>query len=86
VSEPASFAAVSAVVPTGEGRYRGEIHPGWTIAGKPNGGYLLGMLGRAATCEVPHPHVIATSAHYLRPPEPGPVELETQVLRVGRSA
>jgi hypothetical protein len=44
------------------------------------------MLGRAATCEVPHPHVIATSAHYLRPPDPGPVELETEVLRVGRSA
>jgi hypothetical protein len=86
VTHEAAFATVSAVVAEGAGRYRGEVHPDWTIAGKPNGGYLLAMLGRAAAGESTHPHVIAASAHYLRPPEPGPVHIETEVLRAGRSA
>lgn len=86
MTNPAAFAAVSAVVPAGSGRYHGEVHPAWTIAGKPNGGYLLAMLGRAASAETAHPHVIAASAHYLRPPEPGPVEITTEVLRAGRTA
>jgi acyl-coenzyme A thioesterase PaaI-like protein len=86
VTSRAAFSTVSAVAADGEGRYRGDIHPDWTIAGKPNGGYLLAMLGRAAAAETAHPHVIAASAHYLRPPEPGPVAIETEVLRAGRTA
>jgi acyl-coenzyme A thioesterase PaaI-like protein len=86
VTDEAAFGAVSAVVAAGDGRYRGDVHPDWTIAGKPNGGYLLAMLGRAAAEETPHVHVIAASAHYLAPPEPGPVEIATDVLRVGRGA
>ena len=86
MTHEAAFGTVSAVVAQGEGRYRGNVHPDWTIAGKPNGGYLLAMLGRAATAETAHPDVIAASAHYLRPPDPGPVEIETEVLRAGRTA
>jgi len=33
-----------------------------------------------------HPHVITASAHYLRPPDPGPVEVQAEVLRAGRTA
>jgi hypothetical protein len=80
------FAAVSAVVPTTPGRFDAEVSADWTIDGKPNGGYLLSMLGRAATWDGPHPHVLAASAHYLRPPVPGPVTLAVTVLRTGRSA
>lgn len=86
MTNPAAFSTVSAIVAEGDCQYRGEIHPDWTIAGKPNGGYLLAMLGRAAAAETEHPHVIAASAHYLRPPEPGPVRIETEVLRAGRTA
>jgi hypothetical protein len=82
----ASFAAVSALTADGPGRFTAAIHPDWTIAGKPNGGYLLGMLGRAAVLTGPHEHVIAASAHFLRPPEPGPVRVEVELLRAGRSA
>ncbi|MGA8726167.1 MAG: thioesterase family protein [Acidimicrobiales bacterium] len=81
-----SFASVSALVATGGGRFEGEIDGEWTIGGKPNGGYLLAMLGRAATWTGPHDHPIAASAHYLRPPEPGPVRIDTEVLRAGRTA
>jgi hypothetical protein len=84
--KPATFASVTALVPSGPGRFAAEIHPAWTIGGKPNGGYLLAMLGRAAATVGPHEHVIAASAHYLRSPDPGQVEIDAQVLRAGRSA
>ena len=45
------------------------------MGGKPNGGYLLSMLGRAALSTSRHPHVNAASAHYLRAPEPGAATL-----------
>lgn len=80
------FSEVSTLAARGAGRFDGEVHPEWTIGGKPNGGYLLAMLGRAAAAVSTHGHVIAASAHYLRSPDPGPVVVEAEVLRDGRSA
>lgn len=93
--DPRSFTAVTALeaLPSGPGaseggpaRFAAVIDPLWTIAGKPNGGYLLALLGRAASTVGGHEHVIAASAHYIRPPEPGPVVIEAEILRAGRSA
>jgi acyl-coenzyme A thioesterase PaaI-like protein len=81
-----SFSEVTAVTEVGEGRFSGRVDPEWTIADKPNGGYLLAMLGRAAAVVSPHKDVISASAHYLRSPDPGPVLIDAQVLRAGRSA
>ncbi|HEY0561386.1 MAG TPA: thioesterase family protein [Frankiaceae bacterium] len=81
-----SFATVSALTERTPGCFDGLVDEEWTIGGKPNGGYLLAMLGRAATATGPHPHVIAASATYLRPPDPGPVVVAAEVLRAGRSA
>lgn len=81
-----AFSEVSELQPVGPGRFDADVHPAWTIGGKPNGGYLLAMLGRAATWNSTHPHVVAASAHYLRSPEPGPIAIETETLRTGRSA
>lgn len=67
------------------GRFDAVADPGWTIAGKPNGGYLLAIIGQAATRVSAHPHIVAVSAHYLRPPEAGPVTVEAGALRTGRS-
>ena len=83
---PLPFADATALTPLGEGRFAGDVSDRWTIVGKPNGGYLLAMLGRAATITGAHPHVLAASAHYLRSPDPGPVLLEVEELRRGRSA
>ena len=80
------FSQVTAVTQCEPGRFSAEVDPEWTIGGKPNGGYLLSMLGRAATSMGVHGHVIAASAHYLRSPEPGPVLIHTELLRGGRSA
>lgn len=81
-----SFAAVSAIRERRPGCFDADVHARWTIGGKPNGGYLLAMLGRAATTAGPHEHVIAASATYLSPPAPGPITIETELLRAGRSA
>jgi hypothetical protein len=88
VSKPGQglFSAVSAVTQREPGRFSAEIDPEWTIGAKPNGGYLLSILARAATSVSVHDHVTAASAHYLHSPEPGPVLIETELLRTGRSA
>jgi hypothetical protein len=81
-----SYAAVSGLSGTAPGPFTADVSPEWTIGGKPNGGYLIAMLGSAATVIGPHPHVIAASAHYLAPPEHGTVTIEATTLRTGRSA
>lgn len=81
-----SFSDVTALQQRSAGVFTAEISPAWTIAGKPNGGYLLAMLGQAAGLVGLHPHVIAASAHYLATPQPGPATIEVEVLRSGRSA
>lgn len=84
--ESHSFAAVSGLSGTAPGPFTAQVSPEWTIGGKPNGGYLIAILGSAATTVGPHPHVIAASAHYLAPPEHGMVTVEATALRTGRSA
>ncbi|MEB3368968.1 thioesterase family protein [Saccharopolyspora mangrovi] len=81
-----TFADVSRIDELSPGEYTAEAHPDWTIGGKPNGGYLLAMLGRAAAQSATHQHVLAASAHYPHSPKPGPLHLTTEVLRTGRSA
>jgi acyl-coenzyme A thioesterase PaaI-like protein len=81
-----TFEAVTDLTEIGDGRFAGTVSAEWTIGGRPNGGYLLAMLGRAATWVSPHDHVIAASAHYLTSPEPGAVTVTTDVLRAGRTA
>jgi hypothetical protein len=79
------FSEVSSLRAVAPDRFEGTVDPEWSIRGKPNGGYLLAMLGRAAAA-VAHPHVIAASAHYVAAPQPGAVVIETELLRAGRSA
>jgi hypothetical protein len=84
------FDDVTAVVPTGSrGRYTAQVDPQWSIAGKPNGGYLLALCARAAQAELNaegehHPHVVAASATYLTPAAFGPARLDVEELRRGR--
>jgi hypothetical protein len=80
------FSRVTSLVAGPDGHFEAEIDSAWTIRGKPHGGYLLAMLGRAAATVTTHMDVIAASAHFLRAPTPGPAVIDTEVLRAGRSA
>jgi hypothetical protein len=87
-----TFGAATAVTPAGHGSYQVELRPEYAIGGtKPNGGYLLACLGRAALAAAReagsgHEHVIAAGAQYLRSPDVGPARIDTTVLRAGRTA
>jgi acyl-CoA thioesterase len=76
---------LATAVREGPERWAGEVDPGWTVAGRPNGGYLLAMVTRAALEALGQPHPLVVSAHFLSPSEPGPAELEVRRLRAGRS-
>jgi hypothetical protein len=80
-----AFAQVSSIRARGARTFEAEISREWTIASKANGGYLLALLGRAAVALNGSGDVVAASAHYLRSPAPGPVEIEGELLRRGRS-
>jgi Thioesterase-like superfamily len=83
------FDDVTSVTATGPGAYAAQADPEWSIAGKPNGGYLMALCARAAQAELDfggehHPHVVAASATYLSPTPFGAVRLDVEELRRGR--
>ncbi|UGQ15018.1 thioesterase family protein [Yinghuangia sp. ASG 101] len=101
----AGFAAATAVTPTAtpaapatgqagdtcaHGAYALDLDPAWTIGGKPNGGYLLAAMARAALADAAaagsaHIHPLAASANYVGSPDPGPAEVRVELLRTGRT-
>ncbi len=68
-----------------EGVYDADLSAGWAIGGALNGGYLLGVLGRALADTLPHPHPFTVSAHYLRATEAGRATVRTEAARTGRT-
>jgi len=82
---PADFSQVSGVSDRGEGIFDADVSGEWTIGGKPNGGYLLALMARAAGSVTGCSDIVAASAHFLRSPDPGPAVIETELLRRGRS-
>jgi acyl-CoA thioesterase len=71
-----------------ESTFEARIDPQWTVAGRPNGGYLLAVLARAAGLaldDVGHGHPLASSAHFLASADVGPAQVTIERLRVGRS-
>ena len=94
---PTTFKAATSIVPNGHddaGRrhYDVELVDEYAIMGtKPNGGYMLACLGRAALDAAreagsAHEHVITASAQFLSSPDIGPAQIVTEVDRVGKTA
>jgi len=81
------FDLATAVEALSPGRYRAQLSPGWAIAGTTHGGYLLAVATRAAMEQAApgHDHPIAVSAAYPERAPSGPVEIEVELLRSGRS-
>ncbi|GAA1936627.1 thioesterase family protein [Nocardioides hwasunensis] len=76
--------AHTAIDEIGDGLFGAELDPGWVVGGGVNGGYVLGVAGRAIAAAVPtKPHPLAVSAHYLSASRPGPARVATRVLREG---
>jgi acyl-Coa thioesterase superfamily protein/acyl-CoA thioesterase superfamily protein len=90
--EDASFDTATSIQPTADPEvFTAEVHPMWTVGDKPNGGYLLALLGRAARTVAQRDggaswEVQSASVTYLHPPELGPASVHTTLMRRGRSA
>jgi acyl-CoA thioesterase len=54
------------------------------LGGMPNGGYLLAICGRALAETLPQPDPIAASAFYVRRAVPGPAQITTETVKLGR--
>ncbi|WP_024801961.1 acyl-CoA thioesterase domain-containing protein [Nocardia sp. BMG51109] len=73
------------------GRYRGFIEATWTIGKKPHGGTLVAGSAAAATARLraadpgrTDMFAIAASSDFLGAPEPGEVEYQVRIRKIGR--
>ena len=82
------FSFATRVVPRSTaGEFDVELDPQWGLEDKPNGGYLLAVLGRAAAeLGTSHPDLTAVSGSFIQSPKPGPAVATVEVLRAGRGA
>lgn len=81
VSEPEAAAVRGAE----SSRWSGDVHEGWDIVGNANGGYLLAIAARAMAAALGRTDPITISAHYLAPGKPGPVTIDVEVVKQGRT-
>lgn len=79
-----SFAADTAI-DNSQHPYQSVIAEGWDIVGNTNGGYLLAMGARAMSEAAARPHPLSVTAHYLSPGRPGPVTIDPQIVKAGRT-
>jgi Thioesterase-like superfamily len=90
--EDTSFDVATAIHATGDDDlFEATVHHLWSVGDKPNGGYLLALLGRAARVAArpagaPEWEVVSASITYLRPPALAPATVRTTLLRRGRTA
>ena len=81
------FARATSVTPTSESTFAADLDGSWKVAGAINGGYLLGVMGRALSETVPDlPDPLVISAYYLGPGDAGPAEVAVRTIRTGRSS
>ncbi|MEO6472568.1 MAG: thioesterase family protein [Aeromicrobium sp.] len=79
------YAIDTASVPRGDGIRDLTLTSRWnTPLGKPNGGYILAAMLRGLGEELDADDPMVASISYLKSPEPGPGELHTKALRLGR--
>lgn len=69
----------------GGGEYAVDVSDRWSIGGRPNGGYLMGIVATALVPESPHPDPLTLTGHFLSPADPGPARVKVTMLKKGRS-
>ncbi|MFC7339848.1 thioesterase family protein [Saccharopolyspora griseoalba] len=67
-----------------DGVHSSTLDREWSIGKNPHGGYMMALLAKAALRTARRPHPLVVSAHFLRSPEIGEVELRTELVKRGR--
>jgi acyl-coenzyme A thioesterase PaaI-like protein len=93
VPEPGAFDQATAVRRTADGRYEMQPDPRFSpappsgdVQSAVNGGVLVAAMLRAVLDTSPHPHPVATSAHFLRVPRISPAQVVVTWLKQGKTA
>src|SRR5438132_12060779 len=87
-----AFDEATAITPDGEGRYHVRLDERFAIflpdrvTAAVNGGVLLATVLRAVLDSSPHPHPVATSAHFLRVARLEPARVQVAWLKQGGTA
>ncbi len=81
------FVDETSVEPAGDGRYAGRIDPVWNLRPLPHGGLVTAIGLRALEAELDDPDQILRTLHttFAAQVADGPVEIDVEVLRRGRS-
>lgn len=79
------FTDASAVTRSGEGLYQAVAQPGWDIFQVTNGGYVMAIAGRAMTAEANGRHLASISGRFINPTRPGPLMIDVETVKAGRS-
>lgn len=80
-----AFEDDTAVRAVGDGSYEGAVTDRWSIDGRPNGGYLMGIILNAMSAEAPGLTPLALTGHFLSPADPGPAHIHVDMIKRGRS-
>ncbi len=83
-SSTGGYRAATNVIPQGDGRWTGEFIDGWDIVGRTNGGYMLAIASRASSLAAGDRVPVTITGHFTYPGHPGPISIETEVVRSGR--
>jgi hypothetical protein len=83
--QPKGIAAATQMSPLGDGRWATTIDEGWSIAGRPNGGYLLASIAAAGLAETGRDLPLGVTAAFTQPPEFGPAVMVVETIRAGRT-
>lgn len=78
------FDTDTAIERVADGAYRATITERWSIGQVPNGGYSMAIALRALLADLDRPDPLTVTAHFLRPPAEGPVDIHVEQLRSGR--
>jgi acyl-CoA thioesterase len=81
------FDRATAIHSLGDGRFAGEVEDGWGAPPGPNGGYLAAILTRALQHDLAPEgdrQLRSLTTHYLRPSQPGPIEVAVEIVRAGK--
>ncbi|MDX6743684.1 thioesterase family protein [Actinocorallia sp. A-T 12471] len=81
-----TYQEATSVTPQGDGEYAVRLAEEYSFGEAVNGGYLMGVLLRAAVAESPHAHPLTTAASFLRPAQPGPAQVVVEPRKTGRTA
>ncbi len=68
-----------------DGAWTAIIPDGWDFMGITNGGLVSSVMATALVAATGRPDPITSTAHFLRPARVGPVAIETEVMRQGRT-